>query len=138
MKNRVETVGRNALCAGLLAVTSALFGSHALAATDNARTPCFYITQWQGWKAPDPNTLYLGVNLHDVYRADLSAGSPQLLWPDAHLISQVRGSNSICSAIDLQLAVSDTNGFRQPLIVRKLTKLTPDEIAAIPKKYRPN
>ncbi len=128
-----------ALRAGILAgVAAVLIGGQALAATDNPRTPCFYITQWQGWKAPDPNTIYLGVNLHEVYRADLSAGSPQLLWPDAHLVSQVRGSDSICSAIDLQLAVADTNGFRQPLIVRKLTKLTPEEVAAIPKRYRPN
>jgi hypothetical protein len=139
MNNHVETVRRKALRGGLLAgAAAALIGGHALAAVDNPRTPCFYITQWQGWKAPDANTIYLGVNMHDVYRVDLSAGSPQLLWPDAHLISQVRGSNSICSAIDLQLAVADTNGFKQPLIARKLTKLTPEEIAAIPKKYRPN
>jgi hypothetical protein len=141
MNNRVKNRRRAALRAGLLAgVAAALIAGQASAASDKTKdsAPCFYITQWQGWKAPDPNTLYLGVNLHDVYRADLSAGSPQLLWPDAHLISQVRGSNSICSPLDLQLAVSDTNGFKQPLIVKKLTKLTPEEIAAIPKKYRPN
>ena len=123
-------------------MAAALIGGHALAATDNPRTPCFYITQWEGWKAPDPNTLYLGVNMHDVYKVDLSAGSPQLMWSSVHLISQVRGSNSICSAIDLQLSVgvgfASGSGFRVPLIARKLTKLTPEEIAAIPKQYRPN
>jgi hypothetical protein len=147
MKHRVETPGRNALRGGLLAgVAVALVAGQALAATDNPRTPCFYITQWQGWKAPNPNTIYLGVNLHDVYRVDLSAGSPQLMWPDVHLISEVRGSNSICSAIDLQLSLAENDGaglrggsaFRVPLIARKLTKLTPEEIAAIPKQYRPN
>jgi hypothetical protein len=157
MKHRVENVRLNALRGGLLAGMAAALiglGGQALAATDNPRTPCFYITQWQGWKAPDANTIYLGVNLHDVYRVDLSAGSPQLLWPDVHLISEVRGSNSICSAIDLQLYVAENNGgagfrtngvgfgsgngFRVPLIARKLTKLTPEEVAAIPKKYRPN
>jgi hypothetical protein len=155
MKHHTRNVRRNALRGGLLAgVAAALIGAPAFAATDNPRTPCFYITQWQGWKAPDANTIYLGVNMHDVYRVDLSAGSPQLMWPDAHLISEVRGSNSICSAIDLQLSVAENNGgsdfrttgvgfasgngFRVPLIARKLTKLTPAEIAAIPKKYRPN
>jgi hypothetical protein len=139
MKQHTGNGRPRALLGGLAAgVAAALIAGQAIAASDHPRTPCFYITQWQGWKAPDANTLYLGVNLHDVYRADLSAGSPQLLWPDAHLVSQVRGPDSICSAIDLQLAVSDINGFRQPLIVRKLTKLTPEEIAAIPKKYRPN
>ena len=136
MKLHIHDVRRLALLAGAAA---ALLGGPALAADGKAdRAPCFFITQWQGWKAPDANTLYLGFNMHDVYRVELSAGSPQLLWPDAHLISEVRGPDSICSAIDLQLSVSDTAGFRQPLIARKLTKLTPDEVAAIPKKFRPN
>jgi hypothetical protein len=131
-------VRSNAVRGGLLAgLAAALVGGQALAAADN-HTPCFFITQWRGWKAPNENTLYLGVNMHDVYRVDLSAGSPELLWPTSHLVSQVRGSNSICTAIDLQLSVSDTNGFRQPLIARKLTKLTPAEVAAIPKKFNPN
>jgi hypothetical protein len=157
MKIHLETARLKAAWAGLLAcLVTALVGGQALAATENSRSPCFFITQWQGWKAPNPNTLYLGVNMHDVYRVDLSAGSPQLMWPAVHLVSEVRGSNSICSAIDLQLYVAEDNGsgfrtnavglvgvgggsgFRVPLIARKLTKLTPEEIAAIPKKYRPN
>jgi hypothetical protein len=122
----------------------------------DSATPCFYITQWRGWKSPSPNVIYLGVNLHDVYRVDLSAGSQLLQAPDVHLVSRTRGPDSVCSAIDLQLEVSDDiggggggrfragiggdlgGGMREPLIASKLTKLTPDEIAAIPKQYRPN
>lgn len=137
MNSHIENLRRYALRGLLAGAAAALVGGHALAAGDS-RTPCFFITQWQGWKAPDENTLYLGVNLHDVYRVDLSAGSSELMWPEAHLVSQVRGSDSICSAIDLQLAVADNNGFKVPLIAKSLTKLTPEEIAAIPKKYRPN
>jgi hypothetical protein len=33
--------------------------------------------------------------------------------------------------------VADHHGFYQPLIARSLTKLSPAEVAAIPKKYRP-
>lgn len=128
--------------AGLIAVAAmALTPSAALAASaksKNSDPPCFFINQWQGWKSPSPDVIYLGVNMHDVYRADLSAGSIELSWPDVHLISRSVGSDSICSAIDLQLAIADTTGFYEPLIVSKLTKLTPDEIAAIPPKYRPN
>ena len=110
----------------------------AAAAKPADKTPCFFITEWQGWKSPSPDVIYLGVNMHDVYRVDLSAGSSQLQWPDVHLVSRVMGSDSICSAIDLQLEVSDSHGFRTPLIASKLTKLTPEEVAAIPKKFRPN
>jgi len=79
------------------------------------------------------------VNLHDVYRLDLAADATQLDWPDSHLVSVTRGPDTVCSAIDLnQLSVSDNHGFKEPLFPSKLTKLTPDEIAAIPKKYRPN
>jgi hypothetical protein len=129
------------LAAGLMAGAAlALAAGSALAASSS---PCFFITQWRGWKSPSPNVIYLGVNMHDVYRVDLSAGSPELQWPDVHLISRVMGSDSICSALDLQLEVADNSngfrsGFREPLIAAKLTKLTPEEVAAIPKKYRPN
>ena len=55
-----------------------------------------------------------------------------------HLVSIVRGSNSICTANDLDLKISDDHGFTQPLIAKSITKLTPEQVAAIPKKYRPN
>jgi len=140
MTRHIKGGRQNIAGAGLLAAAVALLAGPALAAHDSGpRTPCFYITQWQGWKSPSPNVLYLGVNTHDVYRVDLSAGSPQLQWPDMHLVSRVVGSDSICTALDLQLEVADDHGgFREPLIASKLTKLTPDEVAAIPKKYRPN
>jgi hypothetical protein len=103
----------------------------------NAERNCFLSIDWQGWKSPSPDVLYLKVNMHDVYKVELSGGgSSQLQNPSVHLVSIVRGGNTICSAIDLDLKVSD-NGFITPLIAKTLTKLTPDEIAAIPKKFRP-
>jgi hypothetical protein len=113
-------------------------GSFGAAAAGAPLAPCFFVSQWQGWKAASPTVIYLRVNLRDVYRADLSVGSPQLMWPGSyHLVSRVRGSSSICGPLDLQLSLSDGRGFRQPLIVSSLTKLTPAEVAALPKKDRP-
>ncbi len=54
-----------------------------------------------------------------------------------HLVSIHRGSSSICDALDLDLRLSDGHGFSEPLIARSMTKLTPEEVAAIPAKYRP-
>jgi len=131
--------GRGGLIAAAL-LGLAVTAAHA-SPTPGATAPtrsCFFINDWQGWKSPSPNILYLKVNMHDVYRVDLSAGSSQLQWPDVHLVSIVRGGgNSVCDALDLDLSVSDGHGFREPLIAKSITKLTPEEVAAIPPKFRP-
>ncbi len=140
MKRHIKSgsLGRTVASALATALLSIPAGAALAASETPARTPCFFVTQWGGWKSPSPKVIYLGVNMHDVYRLDLAAESSQLQWPDARLISEVRGSSSICTALDLQLSVSDTGGFRAPLFPAKLTKLTPEEVAAIPKKFRPN
>ncbi len=120
----------------VLVAGSALSG--AAFAEDAAPThQCFYSNQWRGWKAPKEDVLYIGVRQHDVYRVDLSSGSTLLRWPDAHLVSILHGTNSICSAIDLDLSVSDGHGFSTPLIARSITKLTPEQVAEIPPEFRP-
>jgi hypothetical protein len=132
------------LCSAGLAVGLLALGAAAASAETPKAKPadqgrsCFFVTEWRGWKAPSPDVLYLGVNLHDVYKVQLSAPSPELQWPDAHLVSIVRGSSTICDALDLDLKVSDGHGFRAPLIAKSMVKLTPEEVAAIPPKFRPN
>ncbi len=137
------TVRRNALTAAVM-VGAVMAAGAGYAATDTsvkdrpAAQHCFFVTQWQGWSSPSPSVLLLGVAMHDVFRVDLSAPAPQLSWPGMHLISIQRGSSSICGAIDLDLKVADTNGFPTPLFPKTLTKLTPEEVAAIPRQFRPN
>lgn len=101
-----------------------------------ART-CFSLSDWHGWTAPNKNTMYLKVRNRDVYRLDLAHGSSQLTWPGSHLVTIVRGSDNICSPLDLDLRVSDGTGFAIPIRAKTITKLTTEEIAALPKKDRP-
>jgi hypothetical protein len=125
------------------AAAAAVFGAGAVSAvaqpgSGKTAQQCFFITQWQGWSAPAPDEILLKVNLHDIYRVDLSAPSPMLQSPGVHLVNRVEGgSDDVCLPIDLQLDVADGHGYREPLIARSLTKLTPDEVAAIPPKYMP-
>jgi len=121
------------IAAGLLGVSAA----PTMAESSHASRDCFFSNQWDGWRSPSPDVIYIRVGINDVYRLDLSAGSSQLQSPGMHLVNQVRGSNSICSALDLDLSIADTHGFSEPLIVRAMTKLTPAEVAAIPREYRP-
>lgn len=98
---------------------------------------CFLPGQWSGWSTPSPDVLYMRVNVRDIYRVDLAAKNHALKSAGNYLISQVRGGGAVCSALDLDLAVSEGHGFRTALFPKTLTKLTPEEIAAIPRKDLP-
>ena len=99
---------------------------------------CFASSDWDGWKAtPDSRTVYIRVGINKIFRIDLASECPELQDPVAHLVTTLRGSAWICRAIDLDLKVSDGHGFVSPCFVSKLTRLTPEEAAALPKKLRP-
>jgi hypothetical protein len=124
------------LAAALLAAAST-----TAAATAPGRAPdraCFASIDWRGWSAPgDGDALYLRVGMHDIYRVELTPGTRVHKYGDRFLVNRVRGSNWICSALDLDLTLSDQHGFREPLIARSLRKLTLAEVAAIPRKDLP-
>ena len=124
----LATIGAAALVAG----------AASSAENPKPRENCFLSNSWEGWTAPgDGDTLYLRVVPHDIYRVDLTPGTHARKEGDRFLVNRVRGSNWICSPLDLDLTLSDQTGFRQPLIARSLRKLTPAEIAAIPRKDLP-
>ena len=133
---------KSMITAGLSA--TALLVAAAPALADPAARPakpaptrsCFSLSDWSGWSAPDKNTLYMKVRHREVYRVDLSHGTNQLTSPGVHLVSVVRGANTVCQPIDLDLRVSD--GFMSmPIMAKTITRLTPEEVAALPKKDRP-
>lgn len=132
--------------AGLL--TTALLAASAPALAANApddtkgaaakpARSCFYLSDWDGWSAPDRDTLYLRVRNRDVYQVELSHGTSQLTSPGVHLVSVVRGIDSVCHPLDLDLRVSDGFGFAMPIMAKSITKLSAEQVAAIPKKDRP-
>ena len=98
---------------------------------------CFSSTQWRGWSSPTPDVIYLRVRTNDIYRLDLLPGGSPIDTGGQFIISEVRGSNRICSANDLQLWIADSVGFRTPLFPRAIRKLTPEEVAALPPDHRP-
>ena len=121
----------------LAAAAPALADSAAKDAAPRPARTCFSLSDWSGWSAPNKDTLYLKVRNRDVYRVDLSHGTSQLTSPGVHLVSIVRGSDQICAPIDLDLRVSDSMGFAMPIMAKSITRLTTEEIAALPKRDRP-
>ncbi len=127
------------LIAAVSALTLSAIALPAAAATPAGSLPaksCFRASDWKTWRSPSPDVLYLRVRQKDVYRVDLAAGSGRLDGVGSYLISNVR-TGMICSPLDLDLSVADPVGFSMRLIPKAITKLTPEDVAAIPAKYRP-
>ena len=133
--------GMRRLATWTLALSAlALSSLEAAAATPppEGQRNCFLSTQWQGWSsAENGDVLYFRILLDDIYRVELVPGSRVRKFGDNFLVNQVRGSAWICTPLDLYLTLSDTQGFRRPVLVKGLRKLTPEEVAAIPKKELP-
>ena len=131
--------GLGHLAAGVVAALAMLGAASAAPAADTNGRRCFTVNDWHGWSSPSPDVLYLAVNFRDVYKATLARPVEGLNLVDTVVISDETGLRSVCDAVDLHLTMTHRRGgSRQGLIVRSLTRLTPEEIAAIPKKDRPN
>ena len=125
----------------LTALGLATLASPALAdpASDAKPKPrCFLSTQFENWRSPDPKTIYIRVSFKRYYRLDLSGACHALQSPGAFLVTKIRGSNYICSPLDWDLHVARSWDFApEGCIVRSMTELTPDDVAAIPKGFKP-
>ncbi len=126
--------------AAALGLALSLFGL-ASADAQSPRKPgqqCFSSRDWSGWKATsDERTIYIRASRRRIFRVDFSGPCTGVASGFSHLIIRQRGSSWICSALDLDLSVSEGNGFRNRCVVRQLTALSPEEAAALPKKLRP-
>jgi hypothetical protein len=104
-------------------------------AAASGQKSCFFSRDVRGFAAPDDKTLYLRVRAKDVYRLDMKGRCPELDWEHRIAIDS-RGSSSLCSALDITVLVKNPIGVSR-CSVETLTRLTPEEIAALPKKSRP-
>ncbi len=98
---------------------------------------CFLSRDWSSWRpSADSKALYLRVGVSQVFRLDLAYACPTLQQPNARLITKLRGGDWICHPLDVDLQVSD-GVVPEPCIVKGLSRLTREEIAALPKGVRP-
>ncbi|MEI9890964.1 MAG: hypothetical protein WDN45_10645 [Caulobacteraceae bacterium] len=119
--------------------TLALTGlAHAATAPAKPATAsnCFLTQNWQDWRGANPTTIYFRVNVRDIFKLDLASESNMVTDPSNHLISESRGSSWVCNPIDLDLKISDGH-IVEPLFIKSITRLTAEQVAAIPKKDLP-
>lgn len=102
------------------------------------KNQCFWSRNVTSFAAPDDHTVYIKVNLRDVYRLDLMISCPDVDWNQSvALVSSHGAGGSICGPLDAEI-VSHAQGLgRQRCPVKAMRKLTPQEVAALPKRARP-
>lgn len=117
---------------------SALPALAADQAKPEAGSQCFRMSQIRNHTKADDQTLYFSVGSRDVYRLDMSgaclAGTSS---SDPLILETVGGTDLICRPIDLSLKVKLGNVGVSPCIIKEITKLTPDQVAALPPKVKP-
>lgn len=125
--------------AGLTLAGLALVASTAQASDKPAhRDQCFWARNVTSFAAPDDHTVYVRVNLHDVYRLDLMIPCPDVDWNQrVALVSSHGAGGSICGPMDAEIVSHATGLGRQRCPVKALTKLTAEEAAALPKRAKP-
>ena len=99
---------------------------------------CFWAHNVTSFAAPDDHTVYVRVNMHEVYRLDLLVACPDVDWNQRIALQSSRGAGgSICGPLDAEIVSHATGLGRQRCPVKTLTKLTPEEAAALPKRAKP-
>lgn len=121
------------------ALLLALGAASGVSATDKpSKNECFWARNVTSFAAPDDHTVYVRVNLHDVYRLDLMIACPDVDWNQRIALQSSHGAGgSICGPLDAEIISHATGLGRQRCPVKAMHKLTPDEIAALPKKAKP-
>jgi hypothetical protein len=126
-----------------LAASAALLAGTVLSApVVNAQPPaksdnqCFYTRNINGFHATDDRTLYIRVGVRDIYRLDLMNDCTSLTFRQGIGLESTPGDPWICSAIQATVVYRDT-GMRNRCPVSNIHKLTPSEIAALPKRDLP-
>jgi hypothetical protein len=126
--------------------TAVILGAIALSATPIAASAakpaplgqCFRSEDYQDFKAINDHSFYMRALPDQVFRIDLVGTCPYLTAADARLITVVHGSTQICNKLDWDLRVAESPPSPAiGCIVDKQTRLTPEEVAAIPPKLKP-
>jgi len=132
-----------------LAAAAAAAGTVAIAAKTSPLAPppppgtglptgeCIRSQQIRNHTVADNKTLLIDVNGRAAYRVTMRgaclAGATS---SDPIITRSPPGSTLICKPIDMDVAISK-GGFATPCIVESIVKMTPEEVAALPRKLKP-
>ena len=122
-----------ALALGLAASVAA--AAPAPSQTKPAGGACFWSRDITNWREVGERQVNLEIRSRDVYRLDLAVDCPSLHFAHQSLILDAGGVGGPVCASSLADVIVPGQAIRCP--VATITKLTPEEVKALPKKERP-
>jgi len=102
--------------------------------SDAGARQCFYANDINNYTTEGERTVYLRVGVREIFRLDLMTDCPELGFRQDIEFRHVGGSSS--SPIDLTIQFHQP-GARRLCAVSDMRKLSPDEVAALPRRLRP-
>jgi hypothetical protein len=115
-----------------LAIVVVAVGAQA----EPTRSTCFVTRNISSFSAPNDRTVYVRVGVRDFYRLDLMGDCTGISFRNRLALKSAPGSSWICSPLDVTV-INTQMGSNQRCPVTAITRLTPDEVAALPKRDRP-
>lgn len=129
--------GAAAIAAGGAAKPKADLGPAPASGTGLPSGQCFRSMDIKNHTIADRHTLLIDVNNRDTYRLTMrGACLAGAISSDPIITRSPPGSTIICKPIDIDLSIS-SSGIRSPCLVDSIVKLTPEQVAALPKKLKP-
>ncbi|MFM8819489.1 MAG: DUF6491 family protein [Phenylobacterium sp.] len=98
--------------------------------------PCFRLNDLGGHRIAGPDTLYYSVRRKEVYKFTFSGSClAGVTSADPLILEPLGASSQICRPLDLNLGVGGPIPRR--CIIKSIERLTPEQVAALPKKLKP-
>jgi hypothetical protein len=111
-------------------------GSRAAPAKDGQTRSCFRNQDVSDWTDVDHQTINIRVNVNDYYQLKLLSPCGNIDFSQRIGIRTTGGSDYICSGLDAEIIAPTTIG-PQTCPVTSIRKLTPEDVAALPKGQKP-
>jgi hypothetical protein len=116
------------LIAGALAASAAV----PAAAQPKPQNHCILTRDLRNHTIAGDHTLYFDVGGREIYRVEANGCLAGITSTDPIVLRDRASTGRICSKMDLDITVRGAN-----CIVSSMTKLTPEEAAALPRRVHP-